>query len=71
MDTQEKVVILHGFNNQEIHRLLPAIREAADKDKEIVFAMTTETNLEWKVGDMIQEVTEEHRELKKLKTKKQ
>ncbi|MEM5948217.1 DUF3783 domain-containing protein [Spirochaetia bacterium 38H-sp] len=71
METQEKVVILHGFTNQEIHRLLPAIREAADKEKEIVFAMTTDTNLQWKVIDLIQEVTEEHKEMKKIKPKKQ
>lgn len=63
MAQRERLVLLHGFTHQEIQRLLPAIKHVVEDPQSIAFAMTTPTNLEWTVAELIREVTEEHKML--------
>jgi hypothetical protein len=60
-----KVVFLHGFTQDEIRKILSAIKLAFDKPLDIAFCMSTENNLNWKVKDLIKDVREDHEYLKK------
>lgn len=62
------VVLLHGFNNEQALALMRAAKKAAAEagiePASIAFAMTTPTNVEWKVSDLLSEVAEEHEYMK-------
>ena len=62
------VVLLHGFNNEQALALMRAAKKAAAEagldPSSVAFAMTTPTNVEWKVADLLTEVTEEHEYMK-------
>jgi hypothetical protein len=56
----EKVIILHGFSNEEAVKILRSVKAASENPSELIFASTTPTSLEWKVSELIAELTEEH-----------
>jgi hypothetical protein len=56
-----KVVLLSGFSDEEALLAMRAVKAAVPEGKDIAFAMTTETNLTWKLSDLIEHVSEEHR----------
>jgi hypothetical protein len=60
MDDQ-KVVVLHGFEPEEAMAAMRALKAALPSAAGAAFATTTATNLAWKVGDLIEHVSEEHR----------
>lgn len=57
----EKVVLLHGFSMEEAVIAMRAIKSALPAAKDAAFATTTPTNVGWKVSDLIEHVSEEHR----------
>lgn len=62
---EQKIVVLHGFTPEEAlaaMRALKALPSAGDA----AFATTTETNLGWKLKDLIEHVGEEHRQYKEM-----
>lgn len=63
-DTHDKkdsrLILFHGFNEEEARFLLRLIRANLEKNSDIAFCTTTEKNLEWKLKDLIKDVTEEH-----------
>lgn len=67
MDTP--VVLMHGFSSDQAIAIMRAARKAAQEagadPASIAFATTTATNLEWKVKDFVQEVSQEHEYMKK------
>jgi hypothetical protein len=65
MDDQ-KILILHGFKPEEALAAMRALKAALPSAKDAAFATSTETNLEWKLKDLIGHVTEEHRQYKEL-----
>jgi hypothetical protein len=67
MDT--KVVLLSGFSDEEALQTMRAVKSAIPDGKEIAFAMTTETNLTWKLSDLIEHISEEHRYAKERRDK--
>ena len=56
----EKLIMFHGFNQEEALGLLKMIKANLAEPREVAFCMTTENNLEWKIRDLIADVTEEH-----------
>ncbi|MEM0136116.1 MAG: DUF3783 domain-containing protein [Thermoplasmatales archaeon] len=58
-----KVMILHEFKKNEYLQLLKCMKEAGIYDDTIV-AMTTETSIKWKLGDLIDELILEDKNLK-------
>jgi hypothetical protein len=64
-----KVVVLHGFDQEQISLVLKAVKQAVDDPHGIAFATTTPTNLGWKTSELIEHVVEEHEEMKKLNRK--
>ncbi|OQY10259.1 MAG: hypothetical protein B6I29_01865 [Marinitoga sp. 4572_148] len=58
------VIILNGFNNDEINKIMRAIKNVEGLPR-IIFATTTKTNVNWKIGDLINELKQEDMEVKK------
>jgi hypothetical protein len=58
------VIILNGFNSDEINKIMRAIKNVEGLPR-IIFATTTKTNVNWKMGDLIKELTQEDFEVKK------
>ncbi len=65
-----KVVIMHGFEKEEVFRIMKAIKETVENPKEIAFSMSTPTNLEWKLADIISDVREDHEYFMEMERKK-
>lgn len=59
-----KVVVLHGFSKEEALQAMRAVKAALGKGADIAFSMTTETNKEWKLADLVAEVRDEHEYMK-------
>lgn len=57
--------IFNGFENSTIGSTIKEIRRLLQK--ECVFATTTESNLNWKLEDLLAELTEEHDYFKKVR----
>jgi len=60
----QKIVILHGFESEEVLAALRALKAALPSARDAAFATTTPTNLEWKLADLIEHVAEEHRQFR-------
>ena len=59
--TKQKIVVLHGFSPEETLAAMRALKAALPSAADAAFATTTETNLGWKLGDLVEHVAEEHR----------
>ena len=68
--TTEKVIYLHGFEKDDLFKVIRAIKAEVDNPGEIAFSTSTPTNLEWKIKDMIAEVREDHAFFKEQEKKK-
>ena len=62
-----KVVFMHGFSKEEALAAMRAGKAAVADPASIAFSMSTATNLGWKVSDLVNEVSREHREMSKPK----
>jgi hypothetical protein len=60
-----KVVFMHGFSQEEMARIIRGVKSIVEDPGAVAFCMSTENNLEWKVKDLIADVTEEHDYMKK------
>jgi hypothetical protein len=69
METKaDKVVVMHGMTQDEAVRTMRAVKAALGVTNEIAFAMTTETNMTWKLADLVEHVLEEHSQMTGQKT---
>jgi hypothetical protein len=59
---EQKVVVLHGFAPEEVMAAMRALKAALPSAADAAFATSTETNLGWKLGDLVEHVAEEHRQ---------
>ncbi len=63
----EKTIIFHGFSHEELNLLMKTIKEVIDIPGKIIMAVTTPTSLEWKLKDLIEELSKEHRYFREKK----
>jgi hypothetical protein len=63
---EQKIVILHGFTPEESLAAMRALKSALPSAGDAAFATTTETNLGWKLKDLIEHVAEEHRQYREM-----
>lgn len=63
---EQKIVILHGFTPEEALAAMRALKAALPPAHDAAFATTTETNLGWKLGDLVEHVAEEHRQYREM-----
>jgi hypothetical protein len=62
----ERLVMIHGFSREDTMKVMKAVKAAIEEDpRGIAFTMTTPTNMEWKIKDLITEVRTEHEYLRK------
>ncbi|WP_422477728.1 DUF3783 domain-containing protein [Pleomorphochaeta sp. DL1XJH-081] len=61
----EKVVILHGFTNEQIFAVLRAVKREIGTTEDVAFATTTAHSLEMKLKEVVKDVSEEHAYMKK------
>jgi hypothetical protein len=57
---EEKIVLLHGFDQEDVLVIMRAVKAALPAAREAAFATTTPSNLEWKVSDLLEHIAEEH-----------
>lgn len=62
----EKLIMFHGFSQEETLGLLKMIKANLEEPRSVAFCMTTDTNLDWKIRDLIADVTEEHDYMMKM-----
>ena len=58
--TEPKVIIFHGLTNEEAAKFMRLIKENAEDSSKLIFAITTEHSINWKVKDLIAELQKEH-----------
>ena len=56
----ERFILIHGFSREETMKILKVIKSEAEAPQGIAFSVTTPTNLEWTVKELIKDVREEH-----------
>jgi hypothetical protein len=66
MRNDQKIVVLHGFEPEEALAAMRALKAALPSAGDAAFATTTETNLEWRLKDLVEHVSEEHRQYKEM-----
>ncbi len=59
-ENNERVVIMHGFEKEKVFEIMRAVKASVDNPSEIAFSVSTPTNLEWKLKDIISDVREDH-----------
>jgi hypothetical protein len=59
-----KVVILHGFTNEQIFAVVKATRHMLGSEVDVAFATTTEHSMQMKLQDVITDVSQEHAYMK-------
>jgi hypothetical protein len=64
---EQKIVVLHGFTPEEAMAAMRAIKTALPGATDAAFAMSTETNLEWKLKDLFEHVAKEHQQYKTMR----
>ena len=69
-NSQEKVIYFHGFERDDVFKIIKAIKGSVSNPGEIAFSTSTPTNLEWKIKDMVAEVREDHAFFKEQEKKK-
>lgn len=60
MDDTFKAVILHGFSDEEALAVMRAVKALGLPAPAPAFAMTTPTNISWKLNDLLGHLAEEH-----------
>ncbi len=58
---EQKIVLFHGLGDEEVLAAMRALKAALPGLSDAAFATTTKTNMEWKLGDLVEHVGEEHR----------
>jgi hypothetical protein len=64
--SEQKVVILHGFTQEEVLAAMRALKSALPSAADAAFATSTETNLGWKLSELVSHVAEEHRQYREM-----
>jgi len=65
MEKELPVFIMHNIPKEKLSEVMRAVKGVLGKD--VIFSITTETNLQWRVNDLISELKKEHEEMKKIR----
>ncbi len=64
-ELQNKVIIMNGFSNDEIARIMAAVKPLFENPRDLIFAKTTKHSVEMKLKDLIVDISQDHEYLKK------
>jgi hypothetical protein len=59
-------IIINGMNNEQILRIMKAVKNMDNMPENIIFASVTPISSQWKVEDLIKELKQEDIEMKKV-----
>lgn len=62
---ERRVILLHGFEGDSLIAAVRAIKSVLPDPSGIAFASTTPVNMDWRVGDLLAHVSEEHEAFRK------
>lgn len=60
-----RAVVMYGMSKQEALAVMKAVKAISPSMKDTAFAMTTDTNIAWPLGQLIAELSAEHRMMRK------
>ena len=63
----QKFVLMHGLTNKDIKNVLSVFKQLGMKD--VIFATTTPTSLNWTLQHLLDELVEEHEYFKKRRAR--
>ncbi len=64
MEEGGKIIVFHGFSKEKLNKVINAIKKVSEGDN-IIMAVSTPTSLEWKLKELIEELTKEHEYMKR------
>ncbi len=59
-----KLILMHGLDQAQAVAAMRAVKAALGAPDDLAFAMTTESNLDWPVAELVEHVLEEHEFMK-------
>ncbi len=59
-EIEGKVIIIHGFKREKVFEIMKAVKASVQNPSDIAFSVSTPTNMEWKLKDIIKDVREDH-----------
>ncbi len=62
---KNKAMILNGFSDDEIARIMRAVKKLFENPRELIFAKTTKRSINMKLGDLIEDISGDHEYLMK------
>jgi len=70
MEDTRKIIIIHGFSNDEVVALMRAAKAALPAAKDAIFCTTTPTTMQWKLKDLLDHMVLEDAQMKAMNQKK-
>ncbi|MCG8481307.1 MAG: DUF3783 domain-containing protein [Spirochaetales bacterium] len=64
MAMDQRVIIMHGLSYAEIDLVMRAVKKELERPRDIIFAKTTDNSLTMKVGELIEDLSQDHEYLK-------
>jgi hypothetical protein len=61
---ENKVVILNGFSNDEIVKVMAAVKQQFENPGDLIFAKTTPNSIKMTLNELIEDLSEDHAYLK-------
>jgi hypothetical protein len=61
---QKKLILLNGFSNEEIGKIMHAVKGLYNPPEDLIFAKTTKNSLQMVLKDLIVDISSDHEYLK-------
>jgi hypothetical protein len=61
---QNRVILMNGFSQPEILKIMRTVKSMYENPRDLIFATTTKNNLDFKLKDLILDLSEDHEYLK-------
>jgi len=59
-----QAIVMYGMSRQQALAVMQAVKNSGHEMQDVAFAMTTETNIDWPLHQLIFELSEEHKTMK-------
>ncbi|NOY23003.1 MAG: DUF3783 domain-containing protein [Acidobacteria bacterium] len=63
---EQPVILFHGFSGEQLNALIDTLKHSPAFAGNIIMATTTPTSVQWRIKDLLLELSEERAALKKL-----
>lgn len=68
---EQPVILFHGFSGEDLNALIDTLKHSPSFPGNIIMATTTPTSIQWRIKDLLKELSEERAALKELNRKKE